>query len=324
MAQNVTGGWGSYANYGYETTYGTATTGPREFGYGTTVSIGRKNNLEQVYGLGARNAVIGVAKKFEGTASVEFDMSNGSFFRSVLGTVTDGGAAPFTHTYTEANTLPSFILLTGSELGTTDEVVALLGCVVKTCNISAAVDELAKVKLELAYANETLATTGIGSQTAPHADSFPFTFANGTLSVGGSTVAYCQSVELNIDNGTELIWGLGSRLATTPVAKKRAYGFKMNVVYSDPSLFLQKVYGATTGPLAASTPASMALVLTFTNGGAGGAQRSIVLTFANLYLDTEDIKKDVAEVLKEDLAGFALSCTNVVWSNNTASDDDTP
>ena len=54
MAQNYTGGYGSYVNYGFETTYGTAAaTHARVFGSGQKVSITRRNNMERIYGVGS-------------------------------------------------------------------------------------------------------------------------------------------------------------------------------------------------------------------------------------------------------------------------------
>jgi hypothetical protein len=324
MAQFAIAGFGSYCNYGYESSYNGGAVSARVFGHGTKITIGRKNNMEPIWGLGARNASTNVAKKFEGNGSVDFFLSNGSFFRAVLGAVADTGGPSYAHTYTEANTLASFAIDTGSELGTTDEVVELKGCVATSCSISAAVNELVKVKLDFLYANETLATSGIGSQVSENEE--PFVFHHGTLEIPDTnTISFVQNFDLTIDNGTELIWGLGSRAATANVGKQRKYGIKITSIYTDPTIMLTKFYGASGGPLTTSTPASQAtLQLTFTNGGAGSALRSFVINLTNIYFDTYDITKDVNDVLKEDLSGFALGCTSIIYTNATASDDDVP
>lgn len=321
MAQNAVAGNQSYANWGFESSYGAGAVSARVFGHGTKITVTRRNSMERVYGIGARNATANVAKKYEGSASVEFVMSNGSFFRALLGTVTDGGSAPYTHTYTEANVLPSFSIDTGTELGTNDEVTELKGCYVGSATITAAVDELVKVKLECPYKTETLATSGIGSQVAETES--PFTFAQGTLSIGG-TINYVQSVDLTVNNSLEGIWGIGSRLKQAEPAKIREYNVKMSVAFNDVSALLTKFFGASANPLDGNPAAQATLVLTFTNGLTGSDQRSVVLTFANFYIDEHTLPKDVNEIIKEDVSGWALSCTSVVYSNNTASDDDTP
>lgn len=321
MAQAVTGGYGAYCNYGYEATYASAATGTRVFGHGTKLTISRKNSMERVHSLGYRNAQANVAKKYEGSASLDFNMSNGSFLRAVLGAVADAGVGPYTHTYSETDAIPSFSIVNGVELGTNDYVSVLTGCKVNSCTISAAVDETVKVKLDCLYKTETLATSGIGSQVAETEDLF--TFAHGTLSLGGSTVGNVQSVELTINHNLEMVWGLGSRLATTGIGKTRTYDLKMTVAFSQNTDLLTKMLGSTSAPLA-GTPASVACVLTFTNSGAGTAERSVVATFANVYLNEETLPLDVNEVIKEDVTGWALSCTNVVYTNNTAVDAGNP
>jgi len=323
MAQTPTGGYGAYVNYGYEASYGAGAVSARTFGAGNKLSVSRKNSMEKIYGLGNRNAVAAVALKYAGTASVDFVLCNGSFWRAVLGSVADGGATPYTHTYTEADEIPSFAIDTGVELGGDDAVTELKGCKIMSCTLTAAVGETVKVKLECPYKTETLSTSGIGSQVAE--TEVPFTFAQGTLEFpSGTTIANVQNVELTINNDLEMLYGLGSRLATAGVEKKREYSVKMTAAFTDVTNFLTDFLGASGGPLAGTPAAVATLVLTFTNGGAGADERSFVITLANLYLDDESLPKDVNEVVKEDVTGFALSGTSVVYSNNTASDDDTP
>jgi len=337
MAQNVISGAFSYVNYGFETTEGTvAGSFPRPFGHGAKITVNRKNNMEKIYGLGARNATANVAKKYEGTASVEFMLGAGedtiasggaSWLRAVLGAIpTDSGATPYLHTYAESNTLTSMSIASAAEQGTNDYVSALIGCKVQSCNITAAVDEIAKVKLECLYRTESMATSGIGSAVSPTED--PLTFANGTLSVGGVTVGYVQSIDITINNNVEMVWGLGSRYSTASTAKNRAYDIKMSVAFTNVALLLQHFYGKS-GAVAATdlallNPAGVALVLTFDNGLTNIDQRSIIFTFANFFINEHSLPMDVNEVIKEDVTGHALSCTNIVVKNATETDVASP
>jgi hypothetical protein len=309
---------------------------PRPFGQGTKITVNRKNNMERIHGLGTRNATANVAKKFEGTATIEFLLGAGettlahggaSWLRAVLGAIpTDAGATPYTHTYAESNTIFPFSVAHAFELGTNDYVGALIGCKVQSCTISAAVDEVAKVKLECPYRTETVAIAGIGSAVVP--TEVPLTFAQGTLSVAGTTVGYVQSFELTINNNVEMVWGLGSRYSTAGPEKIRQYDIKMNVAFSDVTLLLEKFAG-TTVPYTATAlstlnPAGVACVLTFDNGLTVINSRKIVFTFANLYLDSHTLPIDVNEVVKEDVSGWALSCTSIVVSNAQATDVASP
>lgn len=323
MAQNVSAGPFAYVNYGYEATFGSAASGTRTFGHGNKISISRNNNMERIFGLGARNATATVAKQYEGSASVEFILSNGSFWRAVLGAVADGGAAPYTHTYTEADTLPSFSILTGTELGTNDEVTALLGCKANSMTLTTAVNELVKVTMDVIYKTETLATSGIGSQVAE--TEVPFTFAQGSVQLpSGSTIGNVQSFELTINNSADRVFGLGSRFLTSTTEKQREYNIRMTVAFSNVTDLLTKFYGASGAPLAGTPAAQATLVLTFTNGLTLGNERTFTITLANVYLNTETLPKDPTEIIKEDVEGWALSGTSVVYENGTEVDIGNP
>jgi hypothetical protein len=315
MTQNAVSGYASYINYGFETTYGSAASGTRVFGHGQKITVNRKRNIERIFGVGARNATNAQAKKYEGSAT--------SFFRAILGSVADSGAGPYAHTYTEANTIPSFSIVTGTELGTNDEVAVLLGCKISSGTITTAVGELAKVRLETLYSNETLATSGISSQVAETFDAF--TFAQGSIELpSGSVIGSVQSIEVTFSEGLEQLWGLGSYFATSGVEKTREYNFRMTVAFKDVTTLLTKFFGASGGPSSTMPAEQATLKLTWTNSGAGVAERSIVATFANINIDTETLPKDVNEIIKEDVDAFARSCTSVVWTNNTAVDAGAP
>lgn len=325
----TTGGYGTYANYGFEASYGAGAVSARTFGRDVKLTLNQKNNLIRHYSIGARNASTTSAQKYEGNASVEFVMANGSFFRAILGAVADAGAGPYTHTYTESNTVPSFAIDTGSELGSTDEVTEIQGCKVGTWSLSAAIGEPVKVKLECPFKTLSTTTSSIGSQVAETEE--PFTFAQGSLQIpSGNTIGLVQSIEVSGTNDIEMLWGLGSRLAQNAVEKKREYNFKMTVAFSDLSTtgLYTKFLGDTSSPFTPSdpnTPAAQAtLVLTFSNGLSSTNVRSVVMTFANFYIDEHTLPKDVNEVIKEDVTGFALSCTNIVYTNNTAVDAGAP
>jgi len=321
MAQYPTSGYASYVNYGYEATYGTAVAGTRTFGHGVKITHTRKNNLERIYGLGDRNFSAKATKQFEGTASVEFVMSNASFLRAVLGDVTDGGSGPYTHSYAETNRIPSFTICAGTELGTDDEVVTLKGCKVNTATITAVVNEVAKVRLECLYQNETLATSGIGSQVLEVES--PFVFSEGAVKIGGSTIGNVQSIELTINNSLESLFGLGSRFKTAEVEKQREYNVRMTIAFSDVSVLLEKFFGNSSGPATNDVASAGTLDLTFNNGLSSTDEREIAFSFATLFFDTETLPKSVTDVLKEDVEGFANTCS-VVWTNNTSVDDGSP
>jgi len=331
MAQNVTSGYSGVCNYGFETTFGTvASSLNRVFGYGVKVSThSRKNNMKAVYGIGSRNAVTNVAEQYEGSVSFEFnlDADNSAWLRAVLGSApTDAGSGPYTHTYYESNVLSSFSVVVGANVGTNEYVSTLIGVKVNTATITAAVNEPVTVKLDCLYTTETVALTGIPSQVSTNGT--PLNFADGVLTVGGVTIGFVKSVELTVNNNLEMVWGLGSRYAVASVEKTRKYDVKLTAVFSDPTLLLSTFFGKTL-PLSSTdltvlNPLGVACVLTFDNGATGTASRKVVITLNNLYFNEHSLPLNVEDVITEDITAYALSCNNIVVTNNNTTDAGTP
>jgi len=284
------------------------------FGQGIEVSVSRNNNAERIYGVGARNATATINKQYSGTVTVSGVLSNAYWLLGVLGANADGGTTgAYTHTYTELNTLPSFTIKTSFELGTTDAASTLLGCRINTCTISAAVNEPVRFSLECPYRYESLGTTKVSDL----ADVEPvFTFAHGSIEMpDGTSIAAVQNFELTINNGLDILHGVGSRFATGIIAKNREYNFSMTAAFSDHTDLLTYFLNGTasaTVPSAGSGTEIATLELTFTNDD--GDILDINLT--GVHLNEETLPQNVNEVVKEDVTGWARGCTNIIYTND--------
>lgn len=296
----------SYLNYALESSYGSAGSPMvAAFGIGQTItSQTSKNNMERVFQLGNRNAVANVAKRFEGALTTRFVLSSPWFWRLVLGSPIETSSN--THTFREANSIPSFTIENGMNLGT-DICRQFIGAYVDSMTLTANVNELARVSLDCPYSNESASSTIASSPISTPEDGLHF--AQGTLTLGGSTIANVQSFELTINNNAEQVWGLGSRVATVAIPKQREYGITMSIAVDNPVL-LHKFYGGATGP-SASTPPAADLKLTFTNN-AGTQPSSMSIVLGSVFLDTDSISQDPNEIIKENVVGWALYCGSVV------------
>ena len=328
MTQGYVSGASAYIKYGYEGTYGTASseTNYKNFGYGATISVNRRNNMERIYGLGSRNPAATVATKYEGTLTVEFVLGNGWFWRSVIGRLSDLGSGPFTHTYNEGATttdvdLDSITIQNCIEMGTNDYAFNYVGCKLSRATLSAAVGETVKVTLEYNYMKE--ATVAIGSAATDTVWDAPMAFQTGSLQLPtGTTIAAVQSFKLDITNTLEAIYGLGSRFRVAEVPTKRAYEFDLTAAFLNPpsgSSGLNYYFFGGTTPTDPSTPAAQAtLLLTFSNGLGTTLLRKHVITLANAYIDENTLPQKPDEVIKENVRGFCLSGTSVVVTDNTS------
>ena len=284
------------------------------FGQGIEVTVTRSNNAERIYGVGTRNATATINKQYGGELSVTGMLSNAYWLLGVMGANSDGGiAGAYTHTYTEANILPSFTTKTTMELGTTDFSSELIGCVANSCTITAAVNEALKFTLDATYRYENVGTTYL----ADLADVEPiFTFAHGSIEMpDGTTIAAVQSFELNIVNSAEAVYGIGSRFMTGVVAKNREYNFSMTAAfndYTDLLTYFLNGTGSATAPDSGSGTEIATLELTFTNDD--GDILDINLT--GVHLNEETLPQNPTEVVKEDVSGWARGCTNIIYTND--------
>lgn len=284
------------------------------FGHGVSATVSRSNNAERVVGVGARNATATVNKQFDGSLSVEGSLSNAYWLLGVLGANADSGTTgAYTHTYTEADTVPSFSVKSSFELGTTDFATTIVGCKCETATISASVDEAVKFSLDCSYRYETLGTTKVSDNP----DIEPvFTFAHGSIEMpDGTTIAAVQSVELTISNSSESLYGVGSRFKTANVAKNREYNFSITAAFNDHTALLTYFMNGTnsaTNPDAGSGTEIATLELTFTNDD--GDILDINLT--GVHLNEETLPQNVGEIVKEDVSGWARGCTSIIYTND--------
>ena len=284
------------------------------FGQGIEVTITRTNNAERVYGIGARNATATINKQYGGEASITGMVANAYWLLGVMGANSDGGTSEaYTHTYTEADILPSFTISSSMELGTTDFTSVLIGNVINNCTLTAAVNEALKFTLETMYRYETVNTTFV----ANNAEIEPiFTFAHGSIEMpDGTKIAAVQSFELSIGNSAKAVYGIGSRFMTGVVAENREYNFTMTAAFNDYTDLLTYFFNGTnsaTAPDAGSGTEIATLELTFTNDD--GDILDINLT--GIHLNEETLPQNATEVIKEDVTGWARGCTNIIYTND--------
>jgi len=325
MGCNIGTGSRSYVRYAYEGVYNTAEADgnlSKYFGHNVKFTASPKNNLERIPNLNSRNYSKYVAKKFEGSFTVDFQMSNAYFLKGVIGAVTStGGVGAYQHSYAESN-CPSGATIQSSEDLDTDSERTFTGCIFDKLTLNMAVGEVVTGKIDGFYSSEskdaTLNTTGNDAD----ADDV-FTFAHATLEFPNSTtITEVQSLDLNISNNTEMVWGLGSSKSTKRASKQRVYEFSINKIRTKDADLLDKFYGSTTTISDTGTPTSGAtLKVTLDNGISGASNRAVVFEFDNIQVVDPSIPLEPTEIVKESATLYALSigsASGVLVYNNTA------
>lgn len=324
-------GANTYFAYGWEATYKTspgAASINKVFGVGQKISSHEMDNdPEYIYSLGSQDIQRQIAKKFNGSWSIDAIYSDPWFFRAILGAApTDVVATPCTHTWDSTkitNTIPSMTLNIANDMSTTDSDFIMTGAVMTNFSMTAAVGEPIRIKLDGLYAQLTKSTTLTKTSQVANTNE-PMFFQQASLQLpSGTTLAEVQSVDLTFNRNTEELWGLGSRIASNYLAKQREWSGKMSIVYKTDSDILDKILGNAAGIDGTngynSTPAEIAtLILTIDNGLTLANTRKLVITLANVFLTKASMPISVEEVTKLEVDFRARSCTSIVASDATA------
>lgn len=315
MADNPIAGSLVYAQYAWETTFGTpAGTIDKAFGQDVSITVNPRNNTLQTRTLGSRDISDMVSGRYEGTMTITFTLASSYFLKSVLGFGNSTGSGPYTHFYTPANTIPSMTVEVGYDMGTTDVVRKFTGVKINTCTISCAVGEVVRITLECLYKDQ--ATLGTSLDATPDAETEePMVFSQGDLEFPNATdIARVQNVEITIDNGLIPVQSLGQRQVSKLLEGPRSYTGRISHTFENSSAFL--TYVGTGGEINTSEGAD--IELTFDNGSSGTSQRQVLLKLDTVRIDTDSIPANPNELVNEDVTFIAQTCGTCKAIDNTA------
>lgn len=297
MADLPVAGVEVYVQYGWETTFGTeATTIDQPFGHDVRVNITPRNNLIQVRGLGDRNVKALIAGNFEGAVSISFTLATTRWLKAVFGAISSTSG---THTFTQADTIPSMTVEVGYDMGTTDVVRKLLGVKVNSVTIACAVGEVVKVTMDCLYKYEQPIGTTLDS--TPATDNLdPVVFTHGGIEFpDGTLISNVQSVELTIANGLIPVYGLGNRSVSALLEGARNYTGRMTHTFENVTAVLNK-FGTGGAGTVVNTP--MANFHFIDDTGTG-----LSIMLQDVKLDTDNIAANPNELINEDVTFIALN-----------------
>ncbi len=310
-----------YVKYGYETTFGGGTPAPaRSFGIGTKLSTSEKrNNIKPIYGLGAGDAAAIVDGIYEGRLSLDFEVSNMWFLPAIMGMKAGsatGADDPYTWSPSWTNALPSMVIENGLELGATDYVQTFKGVVAESLNLTGEVgNNPIHAKLDCVYQTEAFSTTAgtVGTDT----QSAVFNFAQSKLEMPAATnIGNVERFSLTIKRNPKLIYGLGSRLATTSVAGIREYDVEFNALVADGSLLKQFFDGSTgTSPATGSITEIASLLIGFSNDGwsaAAKGSKRFTFQFDHCKIESYSPPMEVENAVMQALSIKARECAITV------------
>jgi len=308
----MVGGEHTYIHFGYEDIFASGAIANKIFGENTTIrNVDIKNNFKRIFRLGSRSAVGSFANKFEGALSLEFDLTNPWFMKGVLGDITtSGAAAPYYHTFTEANKPPSMTI----ENGVSGYVRKYLGAIIGDCKITTAVgDDPAKVSLTLMYTNELRTSSSV---TQYQCSTKVFPFSQGTFEYPtGTAIAQTESVELTITNNAAIKHALGSRFGSRYDMRQRTYDVTTTHAFDDPATYLAKTYGKDTGPSSGHISGQVGALIKLDNGETSAALNQWLFRFGHAVIDrhgygSQAVEQELMETIDIIPETLMVQCVN--------------
>lgn len=179
---------------------------------------------------GSREAARIIETVFDGSFSVEFQLSNPWWLAAVItsASTTDNGDGTYTHTF-DGEWPDTMQIRYGNEV--TNEERILKGCVATSCTIDATVPDDVTVTLDGAYADEET-TTSLTARPSYDHRGYTFTEAVVNRSDDGD-LAYLQNATINIENTIDIVNELGQRSGVDFSPKERNVDIDYSEIVND-------------------------------------------------------------------------------------------
>jgi len=228
----------TYVVFGEESVFGTAVspTGTNYVDKVTSFSGNIANNMLRVQGLGdGRNPTTAVNGNMDCTGTMDWELTDPSFLQyCFVGIQSGSGTAAEPYEIAEVNEIgyaatqcPTLTLEVGSNGGSNDDEMTYDGVVINNTTIAATQGEIVKVNCDWIGRTATSSATILTAYTGP--TNRPFTFIDGSATVGSDTVGALTSLNLTIANNMFVYRNMGSRLISQPVAGLKKYDFSLTM-----------------------------------------------------------------------------------------------
>lgn len=213
----------------------------KPFGYNASLTTNEgSNNAVRLFSPEDSSAKEIIEQNFDGTVTVEFDLTNPWFMRAVIAPSTASGTAPTTHTF-DGEAMDSVKLFEGNDkTGTYTEIE---GVVFQTATFTANEDGTTTVSLSGAYAKKNDDGT---SFTQPPLQ-FPRALSghNADLNRGGTRLGFVQDATVTINRNVDMVDELGTRFAVDYSPKQFNVTLDYTRIVTDDS-DRQRAYGGAS------------------------------------------------------------------------------
>lgn len=273
----------AYAKWGLEaSTFGGSATIDKSFGVKTAISGWTlSTNRQQLGALGQVEPAKYAYGTQSGTLSVNFvfgDKSTHELFNCyyprtgsagayVYGSATNSGQGQANKTFV-GKSFSTEIGFIAENAGTDQHIIRTLkGCLLNSLNITTSINDVVNCSADIAYGKEDAPSNSAGDYDGMPTDaSQPFTFAHGSLKIGGNTIAEVQEVDITFNNNGDLLYQLGSNQAVTGIKRTLDITGRFKASLINDTLFREVIKQLKGSAYKEEVGGSPELELFFTNG----------------------------------------------------------
>jgi len=300
-----TGAFG-YLQYGYEAVaYGTlAAARNKTFGLEQRITNWTfTNNRITLAELNQVEPAIYAYGTTRGSLGVDFVLSNPWWLRTLWDNVVNTACMPEagsnTHLYSISTKLLTPISI---EIGACQAMCnitrQLTGGVVNSVSLRSSIGEVVRGSADISYKTEIECGVTIDATPATDGVNFPYTFAYGTMTITGQTIAELQSFDINLNQNSDLLYNHNTSEAVDAYRRLFEITGSFTASYVDNEL-LREIYaqarsGSTNVGVdcEAFSREQTTLTMVFDNGLTGANRDTITMTgtgvgFADIAVSTE-------------------------------------
>jgi len=266
-----------------------------------------------------------------GSLGVDFVLSNPWWLRSLWDTVMCAACMPEagsnTHTYTIGDKLIRPISVEiGAAQASCDVTRQLVGGVVNSISLRSSIGEVVRGSADISYKTEIECGVCITDPMCIATDgvNFPYTFAYGTLTITGQTIAELQSFDINFNQNSDLLYDHNTSEAADAYRSLFEITGSFTASYVDNELLREIFAQARSGCMNLGVDAEpfnreqTTLTITLDNGLTGANRDTITMTgtgvgFADIAVSVEPnepIFETINWQIRDMTVVAANGCTN--------------
>jgi len=298
---------------GKESTWGTAVTANKDIGLVTDIDDGLDREVQEHLGMGSVETQQVTTANVDVNGSFTCKFQHGRLLEYIFGSESEASSSgDYQHTFTVADTLPSFTL-ESSENETTDTNATFEGCMVDSAEFTITNTEPLMLKVEWKGESVTSSDSSTAS-TISTLITYPKSLATVTINSVGTTEI--QEFTMAVNNKIERSWGVGSNLPQQGRATEMKFTFSGKIGF-DSKVEQEWGIGGSTPPDTAD-PTGVDVKLEVDNGSAyGSGKRGIELEYENCQFTKYRKTATIGDLVFIEFEGVGTLKTAITWDDIT-------